>query len=41
MYLEETMHWKVEEKSFFFFLPFLGPCPWNMEVPRTGIKSEV
>ena len=22
---------------FFVFLPFLGPLPWHMEVPRLGI----
>ena len=28
---------------FFFlvFLPFLGPLPWHMEVPRLGAKSEL
>ena len=26
---------------FFFFFCFLGPCPWHMEVPRLGIKSEL
>ena len=28
---------------FFFwsFLPFLGPPPWHMEVPRLGVKSEL
>ena len=27
---------------FFFlvFLPFLGPPPWHMEVPRLGVESE-
>ena len=25
----------------FGFLPFLGPLPWNMEVPRLGVKSEL
>lgn len=23
------------------FVVFLGPCPWDMEVPRTGVKSEL
>ena len=23
--------------NFFVFLPFLGPLPWNMEVPRLGV----
>ena len=29
--------------TFFFlvFLPFLGPHPWHMEVPRLGIESEL
>ena len=28
--------------SFFLvFLPFLGPLPWHMEVPRLGVKSEL
>ena len=26
---------------FFFFLPFLGPLPRHMEVPRLGVKSEL
>ena len=26
---------------FFFFLSFLGPYPWHMEVPRLGVKSEL
>ena len=28
---------------FFFlvFLPFLGPLPWHMEVPRLGVHSEL
>ena len=26
------------KRNFFFvFLPFLGPFPWHMEVPRLGI----
>ena len=25
---------------FFFFLVFLGPHPWHMEVPRLGVESE-
>ena len=25
---------------FFVFLPFLGPLPWHMEVPRLGVQSE-
>ena len=25
----------------FVFLPFLGPLPWHMEVPRIGVKSEL
>ena len=24
--------------NFFFFLPFLGPLPWHMEVPRLGVQ---
>ena len=24
---------------FFFFLSFLGPHPWHIEVPRLGVKS--
>ena len=27
--------------SSFFFLVFLGPHPWHMEVPRLGVKSEL
>ena len=23
------------------FLPFLGPLPWHMEVPRLGVQSEL
>ena len=26
---------------FFVFLPFLGPLPWPMEVPRLGVESEL
>ena len=26
---------------FFVFLPFLGPLPWHMVVPRPGVKSEL
>ena len=25
----------------FVFLPFLGPFPWHMEVPRLGGESEL
>ena len=25
---------------FFVFLPFLGPLPQHMEVPRLGVESE-
>ena len=25
----------------FVFLPFLGPLPWHMEIPRLGVKSEL
>ena len=27
--------------NFFFFLVFLGPYLWTMEVPRLGVKSEL
>ena len=23
------------------FLPFLGPLPWHIEVPRLGVESEL
>jgi len=26
---------------FFVFLPFLGPHPWHMEVPRLGVELEL
>ena len=26
---------------FFCFLPFLGPLPWHMEVPRIGVQLEL
>ena len=26
---------------FFVFLPFLGPFPQHMEVPRLGVQSEL
>ena len=26
---------------FFFFLAFLGPLPWYVEVPRLGVQSEL
>ena len=25
---------------FFIFLPFLGPLPRHMEIPRLGVESE-
>ena len=25
----------------FDFLPFMGPLPWHMEVPKLGVKSEL
>ena len=25
----------------FFFLAFLGPHPWHMEVPRLGVQLEL
>ena len=28
-------------KFFFFFLVFLGPHLWQMEVPRLGVESEL
>ena len=31
-------------RLFFFssvFLPFLGPLPWHVEVPRLGVDSEL
>ena len=27
--------------SFFFFVSFLGPHPWHMEVPRLGVQAEL
>ena len=27
--------------SLFFFLVFLGPRPWHMEVPRLGVELEL
>ena len=27
--------------NFFVFLPFLGPLPQHMEVPRPGVESEL
>ena len=26
---------------FFFFLVFLGPQPWHLEVPRLGVEAEL
>ena len=42
---ETTLHWLVGEKHVFiylsiFFFVFLGSCPWHMEIPRLGGKSE-
>ena len=28
-------------RFFFVFLPFLGPLPQHMEVPRLGVESEL
>ena len=28
-------------KLFFFFLPFLGPHPWHMGVPRLGVQLDL
>ena len=50
-FLFGALHTQVSEKaqsiSFFFFvfvfvfLPFLGPFPRRMEVPRLGVESEL
>ena len=35
-------HGNSSNTTFFFvFLPFLGPLPWRMEVPRLGVKLEL
>ena len=34
-------HRKQEKYVFFFFLMFLGPHPWHMEVLRLGAISEL
>ena len=26
---------------FYIFLPFLGPLPWHLEVPRLGVELEL
>ena len=26
---------------FFFFFVFLGPHPWQMDIPRLGVESEL
>ena len=31
----------LESGIFFVFLPFLGPLPQHMEVPRLGVESEL
>ena len=40
---EEKSHSQSHQPFFFVvvFLPFLGPLPWHMEVPRLGVQSEL
>ena len=33
--------WILVRFFFFFFLSFLGPHPWHMEVSRLGVQSEL
>ena len=42
----EYPHTRAQPKEIFFvvvvlFLPFLGPLPRHMEVPRLGVESEL
>ena len=39
--LEVTAFIDDHDTLFFFFLFFLGPHLWHMEVPRLGVKSEL
>ena len=36
-----TQHCKSTIYFLAFFFSFLGPHLWHMEVPRTGVKSEL
>ena len=31
----------ADTELFFFFVFFLGPYSWYMDVPRLGVKSEI
>ena len=37
----QLRHWYVWIPFFFFFLIFLGPHLWHMEVPRLAVESEL
>ena len=38
---EDPDKWDKNKFFFFVFLPFLGPLPRHMEVPRLGVESEL
>ena len=45
-FLPTSVHPQTSQTTFLFFsflvfLPFLGPLPWHMEVPRLGVESEL
>ena len=40
--LENFYHkWMLKFFVVVVFLPFLGPLPWHIEVPRLGVQSEL
>ena len=48
MLYDITYMWNLKNKTlyiakqlFFVFLPFLGPHPRHMEIPRLGVESEL
>ena len=41
VYLSIYLPISLSLSFFFVFLPFLGPLPWHMEVPRLGVQSEL
>ena len=34
-------HFRIRGFQFHFYIYFLGPHPWHMEVPRLGVKLEL
>ena len=38
---EDALHFFFFIYFIFYFFVFLGPHPWNMEVPKLGVESEL